>query len=168
MNERCRPQFPFAVPVCSFSHSVPRCNRGRNPVRFALRKAFRSARSPRTLPANATELTKANGRNASSPSPPPARRPRFMSVCSAHREAGPPARATALRGLDSERSQRFPAFRGMGDPQEEGDHHHPADRDQGEAAGRSRGRRGRRRFRAPRHHQHDRGRRAAGAHDSGG
>jgi len=62
----------------------------------------------------------------------------------------------------------LPLFRGMGDPQEKGDYHHAADRDEGEAAGRPRGWRSRRRFRTSCHHEHDRRRRATGAYNSGG
>lgn len=56
----------------------------------------------------------------------------------------------------------------MGDPQEKGDYHHAADRDEGEATGCSRGRRSRRRLRTPCHHKHNRRRRATGTYDSGG
>jgi len=56
----------------------------------------------------------------------------------------------------------------MGDSQEERDYHHAADRDEGEAAGRSRGRRGCCRLRTFCHYEHDRGRRTTGAYDSRG
>lgn len=68
----------------------------------------------------------------------------------------------------SEKEHPLLAFRGMGDPQEEGDHHHAADRDQSETAGRARGWRGCRRLRALRHNEYNRGRGTTGAHDSGG
>lgn len=59
------------------------------------------------------------------------------------------------------------AFRGMGDTEKEGNNYDQADRDESEATSCARGWRGGGRFRAPCHHQHDRGRRATGAHHAG-
>lgn len=63
--------------------------------------------------------------------------------------------------------QLVPAFRGMGDTEKEGNNHDQTDRDESEATSCARGWRGGGGFRAPCHHEHNRGRRATGAHHAG-